>query len=187
MEYIIIYILSVIISFFGEISNGFMLFKDVADAGYKINIEKMNDFLKQFNSNNKNSMVRMLIPVYNLYKVMEIRMNYVKQRVFVLDQLDVMDSLEEMTEEEKIEYSKKPSGLNAVLLSMKSALNQNEENVNLEEYKNMETPIIKTDAIGNENNLNKSKTEKIEDLKKLKDEFLAYEEKIDKYQKTKKK
>ena len=73
VELIIIYLLTVILSFFGEMSNAFMIFKDVASAGYKMDIKKMNDISKQMKiSSGKNSNIRFLIPIYNvLTSIME--------------------------------------------------------------------------------------------------------------------
>lgn len=124
VELIIIYLLTVILSFFGEMSNSFMIFKDVASAGYKMDILKMSDITKEMKiSSGKNSNLRLLVPIYNLYKVLESRYKYVQQRQFVLSELNIFDVLEEMTESEKEEFQKKPTGFNAMLIMVKSHLN----------------------------------------------------------------
>lgn len=70
-------------------------------------------------------MGRIFIPIYNVLRAMQIRMQYIQQRFLVLDQLNVMDCLEEMTEAEKIGYAKKTTGLNAILVSLKSNIEIN--------------------------------------------------------------
>ena len=141
MELIIIYLLTIILSFIGELSNSFLMFKDVASAGYKIDIKKLSEITKKLNSNNQNnSLIRILIPFYNLYKVLETRSKYVQQREFILPELNVLDVVEEMTEYEKNEFQKKPTGLNAIVVMAKSSINNekevNQERVTLTGFKN---------------------------------------------------
>lgn len=121
MELVLIYLGTVIASFIIELDNGFQMFKDVADAGYKIDIDKMSEFMNKIrNSQKQESLLRIFVPIYNVLRAMQIRMQYIQQRFLVLDQLNVMDCIEEMTEAEKIEYSKKPTGLNAILIPLKA-------------------------------------------------------------------
>lgn len=140
VELIIIYLLTVILSFFGEMSNAFMIFKDVASAGYKMDIKKMNDISKQMKiSSGKNSNIRLLIPLYNLYKVLESRYKYIQQRQFILSELNIYDVLEEMTESEIEEFQKNPTGFNAMWIMAKSHLNEeksNQEKVTLTGFQN---------------------------------------------------
>lgn len=121
MELVLVYLGTIIASFVIELDNGFQMFKDVADAGYKIDIDKMSEFTNKLRNNKKQeSLLRIFVPIYNILRAMQIRMQYIQQRFIVLDQLNVMDCLEEMTESEKEEYSKKPTGLNALLIPLKS-------------------------------------------------------------------
>lgn len=53
MEFLIIWIGTIIISFGMEIATDLRLFKDVADAGYKINLEKLSELQKQFDINTR--------------------------------------------------------------------------------------------------------------------------------------
>ena len=117
------------------------MFKDVASAGYKIDIKKLSEITKKLNPNNQNnSLIRVLIPFYNLYKVLENRSKYVQQREFVLPELNVLDVLEEMTEYEKKEFQKKPTGFNAIVVMTKSSINNeietNEEKITLTGFEN---------------------------------------------------
>lgn len=129
IELIIIYILTIVLSFIGEMSNAFMMFKDIASAGYKMDIHKMNEIAKQMEiSSGKNSTLRLFIPIYNLYKVLVSRYKYVQQRQFILSELNIYDVLEEMTESEKQEFQKKPTGFNAMWIMAKSLLNEVQKN-----------------------------------------------------------
>jgi len=123
MEIVLVYLSTVIMSFIFELDNGFTMFKDVADAGYKIDIDRMTEFTNKIkNSKNTNSLLRILIPFYNVFIAMQLRMQYNQQKFAMLDQLNVMDCIEEMTEAEKIEYAKKPTGLNAIMIPLKSSI-----------------------------------------------------------------
>ena len=53
-------------------------------------------------------------------KVFQKIIEYNNIRPMILDQLNIIDVLEEMSETEKTEYLKNPTGLNAVLILLKS-------------------------------------------------------------------
>ncbi len=123
MEILIIWIITVIASFCLEISNDFRMFKDVADAGYKIDSKRLSELGKQLNPNgSKIKSLLMLIPMLNIMLVFQRAIQYNNIRPMVLDQLRVMDSLEEMSEIEKAEYQKNPTGLNALIVPLKSEI-----------------------------------------------------------------
>ena len=123
MEIILVYLGTIIMGFVFELDNTFTMYKDVADAGYKIDNDRMKEFANRMNpKQNNNSLLRLLIPIYNIIKPMMIRLQYNQQKFALLDQLDVMDCLEEMTETEKVEYAKKPTGLNAILIPLKTKI-----------------------------------------------------------------
>lgn len=48
MEILGIWIVSIILTYFIRMSIGFKLFKDVADSGYKINLDKLNNIIDEF-------------------------------------------------------------------------------------------------------------------------------------------
>lgn len=121
MEFLIIWLSTVAVSFGMEIANELRMFKDVADAGYKIDIRRLSDLSKQLNPNaSKATLLSMLIPIFNIMQVFQRTVQYNNARPMILDQLNVMDALEEMSEIEKIEYLEKPTGLNAAFVTLKS-------------------------------------------------------------------
>ena len=248
MELVLIYLGTVIASFILELDNGFQMFKDVADAGYKIDIDKMSEFINKMRNNQKQeSLLRIFVPIYNVLRAMQIRMQYIQQRFLILDQLNVMDCIEEMTESEKIEYAKKPTGLNALLIPLKSSVEISkaikielkdegtlwygfddktkeikilkaegqiaklsleeqkakidevngelakklvESFTSFEEFKKEMTEAAKSGNVLNLNNYQKTTSEKITDLKELRDELTQSETIIQEekgYQKTNKK
>lgn len=64
----------------------------------------------------------MLIPIFNVMQVFQRTIQYNNVRPMILDQLSVIDALEEMTESEKAEYLKNPTGLNALVVPLKSEI-----------------------------------------------------------------
>lgn len=107
MELLVLWFGTSIASFCMEMANELRMFKDVADAGYKIDIRRLSDLSKQLNPNaTKATLLSMLIPIFNIMQVFQRTVQYNNARPMILDQLNVMDALEEMSEIEKQEYQK---------------------------------------------------------------------------------
>ena len=140
MKILFLWISTVAASFCIELTNELRMFKDVADAGYKINIDRLSDLSKKLNPDaSKITLLSMLIPIFNIIQVFERITKYNNIRPMLLDQLSVIDALEEMSEIEKQEYLKKPTGLNAILVPFK-----------------LEVRIAKADSVKIENDNEKS-------------------------------
>ncbi len=123
MEFLGIWLGSCITSFGIEIATSFRMFKDVADAGYKIDIDRMDKITKILDpDSSKREFLTMLLPVFNIMHSSFKAIDYNNAKSMLLDQLGVLDVLEEMSEIEKQEYQKKPTGLNAILVPLKSEL-----------------------------------------------------------------
>lgn len=140
MKIVVLWISTVAASFCIELTNELRMFKDVADAGYKINIDRLSDLSKKLNPDaSKITLLSMLIPIFNIIQVFERITKYNNTRPMLLDQLSIIDALEEMSEIEKQEYLKKPTGLNAILVPFK-----------------LEARIAKADSVKIENDNEKS-------------------------------
>lgn len=140
MKIVVLWISTVAASFCIELTNELRMFKDVADAGYKINIDRLSDLSKKLNPDaSKITLLSMLIPIFNIIQVFERITKYNNIRPMLLDQLSIIDALEEMSEIEKQEYLKKPTGLNAILVPFK-----------------LEARIAKSDSVKIENDNEKS-------------------------------
>lgn len=122
-EFLILWLGSIISSFCMEIANELRMFEDVADAGYKIDIKRLSELGKQLNPNaSKATFLSMLVPMVNIMLVFQRTIQYSNSRSMILTQLSMMDVLEEMTEIEKEEYLRKPTGLNALLIVLKTEI-----------------------------------------------------------------
>lgn len=111
--------ITVIISIIFEFKNEFKMFKDIADAGYKINIDRLDELQKQLSPNATNNLLMsLLIPFYNIASVMMRRNKYENNKQLIFDQYDKLGIIEEMTEEEQKEYMKNPTGWNALVIPL---------------------------------------------------------------------
>lgn len=123
MELLIMWIGTVLASFGMELVNEMRMFKDAADNGYKIDIKKLAEFGEQMNPNGKKfSYIQFLIPILNFAGVIQRTMQYNNVRPMILTQLDIMDSLIEMTKDEVAQYQANPTGLNALILTVKAGI-----------------------------------------------------------------
>ena len=123
MNYLVLWIGTIIGSFGAELVNELRMFKDIADAGYKVDLQKMADFQNKLMPDaNKVNLLSMLIPVYNIMNICKNIINYNNVRPMLLDQLNVMGVLEEMSAYEKEEYLKKPTALNALIIPLKTEI-----------------------------------------------------------------
>lgn len=121
MEFLVLWLGTTAASFAMELANEFKIFKDAADAGYKIDIKRLSEFQKQLSPDaTKITFLSMLIPLYNVMSVFQRVIQYENARPMILDQLSVTGVLEEMSDYEKKEYSKRPTGLNALIVPLKA-------------------------------------------------------------------
>lgn len=118
-EFIIFWILTILTSFSMQLAFVLRVFKDLADLGYKFNLDKFR------NKNNlpvdtfeKNNFIT-LIPFINLISEIKKVNNYNTNRQVILEQFKTLNLLENLSDFEKGEYLKKPTSLNAFLLPIK--------------------------------------------------------------------
>lgn len=121
MEFLVLWLGTTAASFAMKLANEFKIFKDAADAGYKIDTKRLSEFQKQLSPDaTKITFLSMLIPLYNVMSVFQRVKQYENARPMILDQLSVTGVLEEMSDYEKKEYSKRPTGLNALIVPLKA-------------------------------------------------------------------
>lgn len=110
-------------SIFMELTNECRMFKDAADNGYKINIDRLSKLQKELGIDSKKGIFELFLPIINIIGVLKRTMEYNEIRPMALDVLDTIDALDEMTELEKEAYTKKPTLFNALGISIKSSIN----------------------------------------------------------------
>ena len=132
MNFLIFWLGTSALSFCMEFVQELRMYKDIADHGYKIDNKRLSEFSNQLNPNStKNTMFSMLIPLVNMMLVIQRTMEYNNNRAYIMDQIRAMDALEEMSEYEKKEYAKKPTGLNAFLVPLKLQLKMAKSNISI--------------------------------------------------------
>jgi hypothetical protein len=84
MEFLVLWLGTSIASFGMKIANELRMFKDAADAGYKVDVERLSKLGKQLNPNaTKATLLSMLIPVFNVMQVFQRTIQY---NTIMLDQ-----------------------------------------------------------------------------------------------------
>lgn len=118
MNFLILWVLTIISSYGVVIYSSINLMKNVYDEGYKFNKEILKDFSNKMQDLpfNKIFKLSMLIPFYNLFTSFKIMFDYSQYLNRVLLELKTLGIIEEMTEFEKQEYEKNPS-LKTALIS----------------------------------------------------------------------
>ena len=111
MNFLILWVLTIISSYGVVIYSSINLMKNVYDEGYKFNKEILKDFSNKMQDLpfNKIFKLSMLIPFYNLFTSFKIMLDYSQYLNRVLLGLKTLGIIEEMTEFEKQEYEKNPS------------------------------------------------------------------------------
>lgn len=111
MNFLILWVLTIISSYGVVIYSSINLMKNVYDEGYKFNKEILKDFSNKMQDLpiNKIFKLSMLIPFYNLFTSFKIMFDYSQYLNRVLLELKTSGIIEEMTEFEKQEYEKNPS------------------------------------------------------------------------------
>ena len=110
-------------SIFMELTNEGRMFKDAADNGYKVNLERLSELQKELGINkSKANLLELFIPIINILVVIKRTIDYNNVRPMILDSLSAIDALEEMTDDEKKEYEERPTLFKALSISMKHAI-----------------------------------------------------------------
>lgn len=131
MNIIITWILTTLASTLIELANESRIFKDLADNGYKVNIDRLSQIQNMINNQkSKEILFSLIIPIYNIIGVFHRSIQYNEIRPMLLDQLNTLGTLEEMTKEEKDKYSKKKTALNAIIICINSNLSEVKDDYN---------------------------------------------------------
>ncbi len=163
--------LSIITSFYGLMNLSLTMFNDVAKEGYIIDLEKFSDK----NESSNHLLLSLFIPFINLLVITKTVFEYSNSKEFLIDQLRVNDALKEMTLFEKEEYKKKPTGFNALMLSVNSDINELLIKQNAPKKEELKNDDVCRDSNQTEDN----KYYKISELEELKSELIKMKNKDD--------
>ena len=144
MNIIGIWLATTIISIIYEFKNEFKMFKDFADIGYKLNINKMKNIQADLPIQTNNHIyLSMIVPFYNLYTVLKRIKTYEDNKQLIYETYNKLDVIEEMTDEEKQKYAENPTAWNAILLTAQSQEEKQQTELKKEKQENNNEQIVK--------------------------------------------
>lgn len=103
--------------------NSVGMMKDFSDAGYKLDIDELREF-KEKNNNNNNNSLYFLIPFVNVLYAYYTFVQYNNNRFSTLNLFRVLGLIEKMSDAERKEYEKNPTGLHAYGMLIKDTVNK---------------------------------------------------------------
>lgn len=124
LQAIIIYILTILISFVFQVSMALDTIKYLADHNYKINMDNLENV--DLDKNNILSIrATIFFPFfYNILSQFKYLNDYFNNKFLIIDEFRILDVLEEMTIEEIKDYESNPTLLNALTIMMGQNKNQ---------------------------------------------------------------
>ena len=148
MNILLIWLSTSAASIFMEFTNEGRMFKDAADNGYLIDLNKFSKLNKELlgSKSSKTRLLELFIPIFNILGVLKRTFDYNQIRPLVLDALSSLDVLKEMTPSQKEKYEKKPSIFNAIKSNFVVSINELVEKK--EEDKKYRDYLIKDDENG---------------------------------------
>lgn len=116
MEYILIYLVTILASFGVEVVGELSFIKEVAQKGYKIDMKKATEHISK--NERKVNIFKKFIPVYNIIHSFKQLSDYEKQKNKILRNPEQTESLVEMNEIERSLFEDKPSSITALNLAV---------------------------------------------------------------------
>lgn len=118
MNFFHIWLITITVSLIMKITNKIEMYKDVADRGYILNHHKLNILCEKIEEDLDTTSklltdLGLIIPFYNLFTDVIRESNYYNNIEDFINWLKKCNVLEEMTNEEKEEYNKSKTGINA--------------------------------------------------------------------------
>lgn len=127
MPYLLVYAGTIVVSKIMDIDLGLQVMKDVADAGYRIDTEKLKEFTGFLSENvRKQRTLYTFLPIANVVFSFVARANYENRKEYLLNQMSLLGIMEEMTPIEKELYNKRRTKFNALHSSISYELRLND-------------------------------------------------------------
>ncbi|MCX4365135.1 MAG: hypothetical protein OSJ70_05120 [Bacilli bacterium] len=124
LEIIIFCVITILASLGVSFYRELLLFKDLADAGYIVDIKKMGEIAEEVEENSKMKSSKMVLkPFFGLLFSAWNLSQYYQYRSQVLNQLNMYETIRKMPENLHREYLKNPTMLNAFMTVLKDYSN----------------------------------------------------------------
>lgn len=116
MELVLLYLLTIVLSVYNNLSLVSNIVKDIANLDYRLDLKRIGELQSKFNNNNSNNnlILYTVCPILNIILSTQALITYFKTRNQVLETLDKLDVVYLMDEIELEEYNKKRTGFNAL-------------------------------------------------------------------------
>lgn len=164
MELVLLYLLTIILSVYNNLSLVNNTIKDIANLDYRLDLKRIRELQSKFNNNNSNNnlILYTVCPILNIILSTQALITYFKTRNQVLETLDKLDSVYLMDEIELEEYNKKRTGFNALKTwvktdDLKSKPIIVEDELNKISYYTLNDKIVILEASGDVANLSRDK------------------------------
>lgn len=174
-----LYVFWIMTLIFGDIMgvmNIFALYKIFADSGFKFkNDDEANNFYRELNvdSFDLKTELKKYLPMVNMIKQAKVFKELVRDKELLINILLDFELIEEMTDEEKKEYSKKKNVFNAIKINRNNRLKKNKKKSD-KEYELLNVYVDKTDK--NDKRSVKMKTKRtkqeIKELEEMRKELI---------------
>ncbi len=147
MGFVVLYLGSIALSYFIIGTTAFQMARDIGNSGGKFNLNKLSDLSSLVNPEQKKlGKIMKFVPFLNVLYALKEGMEYVGNREDVLYQLSTFGAVEEMTEEEKKEFEKHPTGLNCFLISAKADSDKKKPNIEIKIEKTEEGTKVEVNS-----------------------------------------
>lgn len=119
MEFLITYIITIITTYIIDMKRTNKMFKDIADNGYKIDIEKYSECNNSDDSKSLRNLI-FLFPFLNICFSVYVYLDYINNREENFNMLRVTGAIKEMDKKESYIYDTNPKGNTAITISVGS-------------------------------------------------------------------
>lgn len=116
MNILLILLSTIILSFSLEILNEMTIFKEIANRGYKIDMNKASKYANK--KQKQNYLLKLLVPGVNIVEAIKRINKYEKAKTELLANLDKIDLFVKMTDEEYQQYIDRPKATTALNLAI---------------------------------------------------------------------
>ena len=116
MEYLLIYIISIIASMGIELVGELSIIKELATKGYKLDMEKSSE--RKTKQERKKDILKKFIPIYNIIHSFKQLAKYEKEKKKILENPSNYESIVEMNKIEKDLFNEKPKAITALNLAI---------------------------------------------------------------------
>ena len=168
MDIFIIYLCTIILTFFMLVIDSMKICRDAVEEGYRIDFDEFKKISDQITNPEllKQQKIKMLIPVYNVIFALQQTLQYMQAKDLIFNQLNQFGVLIELSKEETEMYLQNPTFSTALSITMNLPTQTKEES-----KEEVEVETTTESKIDSESKVLTTQ-EKIDELQQMKKELL---------------